>query len=40
MAVLEINPRLGGSLMRSPDLGDLTMMVQHIVDHADITQDY
>ena len=34
MAILEINPRLGGSLMRTDNVSDLTMMVQHIVDHA------
>lgn len=34
IAILEINPRMGGSLMRGDNVADLTTMVQHIVDHA------
>jgi carbamoylphosphate synthase large subunit len=34
IAIFEINPRLGGSLMRDDRIEDLATMLQHIIDHA------
>lgn len=34
IAIFEINPRIGGSLLRDEHVDDLATMLQHIIDHA------